>query len=206
MYKNDAQRELVRLVGRPHQVNLQHPDKVLLVEVFMVCFRVQSISFACEFASNLCGTLQKACGFSIVDAVTYNKYRQYNIRMISDQFVALDEEPRENAEGDDEALDDKDPGPQIKGVPSDRKNLKSGGSDRKQDEGKDDHHAEQRPRYRSSDTIPVASLSENGELNLDIEFEEPRRREKRKRAQSSDSASDSDSEDAQESFLLFTAR
>jgi hypothetical protein len=36
MYKDDTRKELVKLVGRPHQVNLQNPDKVMIVEVFMV--------------------------------------------------------------------------------------------------------------------------------------------------------------------------
>jgi len=67
MFKAEAQKELVKLVGYKHRVHLQNPDKVIIVEVF-----------------------PKACGVSIVEGSDFERFKQLNLRSISDG-LALDD-------------------------------------------------------------------------------------------------------------------
>jgi len=63
MNKTEAQRSLVRLVGFHHKVDLQNPDKIIVVEVF-----------------------PKACGVSIVDGADWVRFKQFNLRTVSESF------------------------------------------------------------------------------------------------------------------------
>lgn len=146
--KDDSTKELVRLVGRPHRVDLNNPDKIIIVEVF-----------------------NKALGMSIVNGDDYKKFKAYNLRQITEhmprRFDADDSKPSlkplpdetlEQAERvREKSLVDKSLQPRAK-VP-------------KQQRWQQEEQEAEQERKRSVETIPVRCVSESGTLELDLEFD-----------------------------------
>lgn len=60
-------------VGRPHKVDLNKPEKIILVQIF-----------------------NKACGVSVINADKLEKYRGYNIRMFTDQLLGIKKETKKD--------------------------------------------------------------------------------------------------------------
>jgi tRNA acetyltransferase TAN1 len=181
--KDESTKELVRMVGRPHKVDLNNPDKVIIVEVF-----------------------NKALGMSIVEGDHYRKYKSYNLRQVTEKMPRRkddDEEeakrfkrPREDAgDGSDLHVASAPVAPPVAApIPAaaapKQQNQPQHRMSKQQRWEQEDQEAEDE-RRRSVELIPVRAVAEDGSLELNLEFTEdisPSKSKKRKH-------DDSDQED-----------
>lgn len=164
--KDESTKEIVRLVGRPHKVDLNNPDKIIIVEVF-----------------------NKALGMSIVDGEQYRLYKGFNIRQVTEKM------PRKTAEDDDRppkqsrdaaadgALADVEK-PEHFQKPKEGKGQNQGQQQRltKQQRWAQEDQAAEEERKQSVALIPVKSVSDDGILELELEFAEPSSKKKKEKS------------------------
>eukprot|EP01122_Echinamoeba_exundans_P004819 TRINITY_DN15045_c0_g1_i1.p1 TRINITY_DN15045_c0_g1~~TRINITY_DN15045_c0_g1_i1.p1 ORF type:complete len:461 (+),score=106.44 TRINITY_DN15045_c0_g1_i1:151-1383(+) len=168
--KDDSTKELVRMVGRPHKVDLNNPDKVIIVEVF-----------------------NKALGMSIVEGDAYRKYKCYNLRQVTEKMPR-----RKDADDEDDAKRLKRPREDITAdgdapvvatpaaVPKQERQQQHQPQQKmsKQQRWEQEDKEAEAERQQSVALIPVRAVAEDGSLELNLEFTEdeksPSKSKKRK--------------------------
>jgi tRNA acetyltransferase TAN1 len=81
--RDEVIRRVADVIGPRHKVNLNSPDKIILVEIFKASLRRRARWFLLGFTPEPQLTDgQNFCGMSVVDGEEYERLRRYNIHEI----------------------------------------------------------------------------------------------------------------------------